>query len=74
MFVREILWSKILHVSDFYYKPYFIIYMLFCVISIFIVCGLIAYVKNITIGKLLNRIRLFDKIFEKLDNIINSEE
>lgn len=71
--VRNVLWSNILHISDFYYKPYFALYSLASIAAVFIICMVIALIKNNTINRLIKNISIFDRYFEKLDNIINSD-
>lgn len=70
-FVREVLYSKILRVQDLYYNQFFVIYIIVFDVIIFVICSLIAYIKNITIGKCINKMTIFDKVFEKINRIIN---
>jgi len=67
IYIRRILWTKILQNANYIYSNYLIIHLLVSVISVFIICTFIELIRKNTIERLMNKILLKKK--EKLKKI-----
>lgn len=61
-YLREVIWNDIFRVNEFSDKPYLVLYLLACVIIIFIVCATIDYIRQ----------KLFEKpVMHFLEPVLN---
>lgn len=55
-YTRKVLWTEFLRVQDFANSPYLILYAFCVVIGIYIICSLIDYLREKTIGKIVIKV------------------
>ena len=67
-FVREVLWTKLLHVSNYVDSNFLVLHMICSVLLVFIACTIIEYVRKNTIG------RVVSIIYDKIDNYIRKSK
>lgn len=71
LFLHNIIWTNILHVSNYANSKFLIVYLTFCTIIVFITCLIIEIVRKETIEKVYKK--HFASKIEKLEKIINNK-
>lgn len=66
-YMEEILWKDMLNVIDFYSSAWFPVYALLTIISIYLVCCFIDFIRAHTVEKLVLKSKTLDKICCKFD-------
>ncbi len=70
--MRQVLWGNILHVSDYKNSPYLILYLLMCVAVVFVICGMIDYIRQILMEKTI--FRFLNPLLQRIDHQILSAD
>ena len=70
-YIRDIIWSKIFHNPNFASSPYLIVHLICVVVIVFIVCGIIDYIRQIFIEKPV--MKCIDKYWDKIETKIKNK-
>lgn len=70
-YFRTILWNNILKCSSWYYDKYFFLHVIMFTIDIFIICGIIDYLRQIFIERQIMKLNKISTICTRMDDRID---